>query len=86
MLIRRLGMMSTLYTNVAYADDPSGTPNWQVWGGGGTTNPNQAWLTWQRLPTDPPSFNRKATYPFVIPQATGMTAAVSIFPRTSYQL
>jgi hypothetical protein len=66
-------MLGTLSTNVAYADDPTAPPNWQAWGGGGATNSNPLWL--QVNPNG--GFNRLATYPTIIPQAGGISNAVS---------
>jgi hypothetical protein len=66
-------MLGNLATNVAYADDPSASPNWQSWGGGGSNN-NPAWLNIGGTGT---AFNRLATYPAIIPQAGGISNAVS---------
>lgn len=72
-LTRISELLSRISTNVAYADDPTAAANWQRWGSGGAvvTSRNDAWITapaagaWQRY----------ATYPDVIPQAPGITAA-----------
>ena len=63
-------MISTLATNVAYADDPNSAANWQFWGSDNTD--------WTTKATS--GFGRTALYPNRIPQAAGISDSVSYFP------
>lgn len=62
-------MLSTLATNVAYADDPNSAADWQSW-----TADNKGWTT-----VSASGFGRTTLYPDQIPLAGGIPGNVSYF-------